>query len=350
MMCGNERGFTLVELLVVIAIVALLAALILPGLSRAREYAYFTACKNNLKQTGIGFLVFAADHKGALPERMFRCIPTYADLTYVADRRTGTHVKWMHWGRGGPCGDSNLNVIRTVYDDWANHLGAGLKWDDTPQWQHVGRPRLPGKYLPIEVFWCPIVGKKNWKFDDDDPGWYAGTEQQRDWMSRLEGLFGYFYFIGSIGCWSRQNGLLPQGADQLNEHVLEGFGGPGDCHPGQCSEPFRPATRSRTIRAEHLPSAWIAVCQPPITGTGYGGVYRNNISHFGVPRTQNGLFRFNALHVDGHVHDDIWREPDVVTNWMFGGYWSHPYGWRWQSDKKYGFEKTPNFEGRFDED
>ena len=41
----HRRGFTLVELLVVIAIIAVLAAIIVPGLSRAREYAYFTVCK-----------------------------------------------------------------------------------------------------------------------------------------------------------------------------------------------------------------------------------------------------------------------------------------------------------------
>ena len=62
----KRDAFTLVELLVVIAIVALLAALILPGLSRAREYAYFATCKSQQRQIGIGLLIYAADNRGSL--------------------------------------------------------------------------------------------------------------------------------------------------------------------------------------------------------------------------------------------------------------------------------------------
>ena len=103
------------------------------------------------------------------------------------------------------------------------------------------------------------------------------------------------------------------------------------------------------MRSSNLPSAWIAVCPPPITGTAYGGVYRRNLGHFGVPQTRSGLFRFNVVHIDGHVHDDTWKDGEIVTTWHYGGYWAHPYGWRWQSNTDFGFEKVPDFPGRFDE-
>ena len=62
----RRKPFTLIELLVVIAIIAILAAMLLPSLSRSRETSRSTLCKSNLHQISLGIFQYAGDNDGML--------------------------------------------------------------------------------------------------------------------------------------------------------------------------------------------------------------------------------------------------------------------------------------------
>ncbi len=353
----RANGFTLVELLVVISIVALLASFLLPGLTRAREYAYFTTCKNSERQIVIGFLCFAGNSKGRMPEARWAC-----------GGGTGRRVGRRIGGKGGvwhysDAGGTSLLTKIYMPDD------PSTRWNGTTgDNRFIGHPREPGLYLPIEILWDPIVKTRNWGpwgYQSTSLTWptpvasggpgggpYAGTEGVRDEYSRWKGMFGYEFFIGTVGC--EQADLSPPNL----EHVL---GSPTMSSVRFSEEPFRPATNSRNVMTSQRGSVWIGACLIPLSS--WGGVARDFRSHFGVRGTLPGEFRFNVVHLDGHVHDSIWH-PSVgnSSSWLDESQPNHdnmygvPYGHLWKcepgsapgSTSTDGIEDEPEFDGAFD--
>ena len=355
-----RSGFTLVELLVVISIIALLASLLLPGLSRAREYAYFARCKSNLRQIGIGFLLFAGNSNGRMPEGEGRCSAAVPDENNDSgNRRTGVQgAYWMGTESGSGLGKS---LIDKVYDDWrwGGNSNYGMDWNGNQAFQYVGRPRHEPKYVSIEILWDPIVGVKNWKPYGINAGLGStGTEQKRDHLARRYGDLGYDIFTFSTGCWQYQS------AGKLG-HVLQAVDGfpAGTSQPRDGETPFRYNTRHVTPTTSHKPSVWLAACLCPTTS--WNSRPREFRSHFGMRGTLVGEFRFNVIHMDGHVHDDLWKEYRGANAWswqVFRGGWdpnnaySIPYLWEWKhtppsSASDTGINLNPEFGGRgaFDE-
>jgi len=143
-------GFTLIELLVVIAIIAILAALLMPALERAREGGRRAACAGNLRQLGIGLTMYSDAHQQFLlpaqvrqaPVKMFDAVSTAAsggraswmDVLVSTDQVLPPHVficisdkyrmyqaSWPKWGYA-----YNWN---TTYKDYSqNPYGLNLGW------------------------------------------------------------------------------------------------------------------------------------------------------------------------------------------------------------------------------
>jgi len=111
----RKKGFTLIELLVVIAIIAILAAMLLPALSQAREKARSAACINNLKQQGIAFMMYAQDYDGFFP-----------------------------------CYGVNENI--PWYRKLVPYTGSPYPNDS---WNQRGRPERGASYTTGHIFWCP---------------------------------------------------------------------------------------------------------------------------------------------------------------------------------------------------
>ena len=150
----RKTGFTLIELLVVIAIIAILAAILFPVFSRARDKGRQASCASNLKQLAAATLMYVQDHEGCFPMSAFpagTCVATFNSqiIPYVKNDQLGQcpsepeamDVVAMFAAYGGPCpGTPRYTSYATNADVFANGYLLQLTGGTTVNETEIPRP------------------------------------------------------------------------------------------------------------------------------------------------------------------------------------------------------------------
>lgn len=135
----TKRGFTLIELLVVIAIIAILAAMLLPALAKAKQKAQGIACTNNLRQWGLAQNMYLDDNRNIFP------LPKIATATPGSPGYNENTPGWSNFAEFHTAGQGD--------GAWFNALPAYVS--AKPLWEIAGAPAnfVSGK----KIFDCPGV-------------------------------------------------------------------------------------------------------------------------------------------------------------------------------------------------
>jgi len=159
-----RKAFTLIELLVVIAIIAILAAILFPVFSRAREAARRASCTSNLRQIGSAFALYTQDYDDRLPDRR--------DLKTALP---GGYRPWTGWPPSDPRGGWAVVVLEPYTRNnglWNCPSAVGGPFAAAPE---VTQATTVGPGAPVTRYWL-------WRFDQHASvpldNWWGKTDQQ----------------------------------------------------------------------------------------------------------------------------------------------------------------------------
>ena len=170
----KRLSFTLIELLVVIAIIGLLAGLVLPVFSRAKEQGRSAACLSNLHQLGVSLQVYIGENDDHLPYMQDRATNsvstnTYPSVDIVLARQLGS-----------------TNVLRCPSDneELFEKTGSSYAWNDFLNGQSAANPNTLG--LPLTPNEVPVF------FDKDPFHQLLGQENAKNFLYADQHIRNFF--------------------------------------------------------------------------------------------------------------------------------------------------------------
>jgi prepilin-type N-terminal cleavage/methylation domain-containing protein/prepilin-type processing-associated H-X9-DG protein len=211
---SHRRAFTLVELLVVVGIIAVLLAILLPAMNKAREGARAVACASNLRQIGMGMMMYANENRQKLP--------------FHADWGPPHDEDWIHWQPGPGRDPSDLTRTSAIAKYMGNFTAAVFRCpsDDTSHHTRFDTQRqgplryeysysLNGRFAsnwnppPPRFSATPNASGKFFMLEEDELSLDDGHYWPDGFNGALENYLGTRHYRPRLRNWNAWTGIQP---------------------------------------------------------------------------------------------------------------------------------------------